>query len=440
MTAEQVAARALADGFLAGGWDLTGLVDRGARVLGARRRWLPALARAVIGAYRDPPTDRPRELAGFVARSLPFERAARDARRRGTVIRVRVLLPAPVRMRPSRFPVPHLDDLADLARFLDLDPARLDWLADVRGMQRRAPHGPLHPYRYRWVQRSGRPPRLLETPLPRLRAVQRRLLREVAGLIPAHPAAHGFVPGRSAATGATVHAGTGGVLCLDLATFFATVRAGQVYGAWRVAGYPEPVAHVLTGLCLHATPRSVLAAMPAGGDPSDRFRLRRALASGHLPQGAPTSPHLANLACFRLDGRLAGYAAALDLNYSRYADDLAFSGDGLPGRAHRLVAAVSRIGAEEGFRLNPGKTRLRTRADRQQVTGLVVNERVSVTRAEYDTLRAILHNCARTGPAGQNRAGHRDFRAHLLGRVAWVNGVDPRRGARLREAFDRIAW
>jgi len=74
------------------------------------------------------------------------------------------------------------------------------------------------------------------------------------------------------------------------------------------------------------------------------------------------------------------------------------------------------------------------------VTGIVVNERPNATRREFDRLKATLHNCAEHGAASQNRAGHPDFRAHLLGRIGWVGSLNPERGARLRGEFDRIRW
>ncbi len=101
-------------------------------------------------------------------------------------------------------------------------------------------------------------------------------------------------------------------------------------GVLRAAGYPEPVAHLLTGLTTHATPVHMLAGMPPGmpprTDPSRDFRLRRRLAAPHLPQGSATAPQLANLVLFSLDRRLAALADAVEPGYTRYADALTFSG------------------------------------------------------------------------------------------------------------------
>lgn len=83
---------------------------------------------------------------------------------------------------------------------------------------------------------------------------------------------------------------------------------------------------------------------------------------------------------------------------------------------------------------------MQRRAGRQTVTGIVVNDRTNAARVDYDRLRAILHNAARTGAAAQNRGGHHDFHAHLLGRIAWVEALNPGRGRRLRTDFERIDW
>jgi RNA-directed DNA polymerase len=137
---------------------------------------------------------------------------------------------------------------------------------------------------------------------------------------------------------------------------------------------------------------------------------------------------------------LAAYAAAVGATYTRYADDLTFSGSNLAVRQRGVVAAVARITREEGFSLNVGKTRIRGRDSRQQVTGVVVNQTTRVPRDQYDLLRAILHNCLVHGPESQNRLGHRDFRAHVLGRLAWVAALDAEQGRRLMVTFDRINW
>jgi len=441
--AERALASALAPAFLAGEWREEELVRRARDALAPPPRWIPALAREVLLAYPRAPRDRPRELAAFVALALERRLRGRPGRRRerpGRPRERRRFLPTTAMVLP-RWGVAPLDTVADLAVLLELEPDRLLGLADARSWERDAAPGPGRHYRYGWRPKAGGGLRLIEAPKPRLRAAQRALLEAVLTRIPPHDAAHGFRRGRSVRSHAAAHAGARVVLRLDLEAFFARVAAGRVYGVFRAAGYPEPVAHLLTALCTNVVPRgeweraAEVATGPAHG------RLGRALATPHLPQGAPTSPALANLAAFGLDVRLAALAAGLGASYTRYADDLAFSGgEEVLVAAPALRAAAARIAREEGFRVNPAKGALMTAAGRQRVCGMVVNVRPNVARPEYDALKAILHNAARRGPAGENRAGARDFRAHLLGRIAWVEALNPARGAKLRARFAAIAW
>ncbi|WP_433211876.1 reverse transcriptase family protein [Dactylosporangium sp. CS-047395] len=375
------------------------LLETGYEVLGRRPRWMGPLITSLLRGYPHAPADRPLELAAFVAAQLPDRVPARIAVRRAVPTRV-------VRMR---WDTPPLDDLAALAEFLELDGDRLDWFADRREINGNSAEERLRHYRYTWMGS-----RLIEAPKPALRAIQRRLLDEVLGRVLVHEAAHGFVPGRSVHTFAAPHAGQPLVVRLDLAKFFPSISVQRVYGLFRAMGYPEPVAHTLAALCTTRTPFSVA-----------RSPLLRA---PHLPQGAPTSPALANLCTYRLDRRLAGLASAFGARYTRYADDLAFSG-------FFPLAATMRIIADEGFRVHPGKTRVRGRGDRQHLAGLVVNASPAVAREEYDRLRAILHGAARTGLAAANREGHPDFAAHLRGRIEWVGAGRPARAAKLRELY-----
>ena len=207
----------------------------------------------------------------------------------------------------------------------------------------------------------------------------------------------------------------------------------------RSLGYPHAVARYLVGLLTTTTPSAVFERDPAGAKAPRSTRNLFHLP--HLPQGAPTSPALANLAAFRLDTRLASLARKLGGAYTRYADDLAFSGDeAFAQKIGALLAAVRAIANDEGFSIHDKKTKIMRRGVRQSMLGLVVNERVAIDRRDYDRLKAILVNCARHGPESQNREHHRDFRAHLAGRVAFVESVDRRRGERLAEMLAKVKW
>jgi len=432
-------ARALADAFLAGVWNEDALVRRAGTALSSRPRWVRSVARTVLAFYHRPPADRPRELAAFIAATIE---ALPPAAQEAPPPRVRRwLVPEPA-MGRMRWPVPELATLGELAAFLGVSHGELEWLADARGLERSVEEERLRNYRYDWLPRPGSAVRVIERPKRRLKAIQRRLLHEVLDRIPAHAAAHGFTRGRSARTHAAAHVGRRVVLRMDLEDFFASVPGRRIYGIFRTCGYPEDVAHALTALVTNVVPAREWAALPrpreGAGAIAAHHRLGRRLATPHLPQGAPTSPALANLAVFALDRRLAGLAVSLGASYTRYADDLTFSGTrALAGDARSWVTTIVR---DEGFAISDAKTAVMTRAGRQQVCGIVVNDRPNVTRAEYDALKAILHNVARNGPAAENRANLADLRAHLLGRITWIESLNPGRGAKLRRRFESIDW
>ena len=458
---------ALAAAFLAGNWTEEALVRRGGGVLAPRPRWLRSVVRTVLRMHHRPPLDAPRELAALIAAAL--EQAQPASAPAPRVVEVRTFIPA---MGRRRFGVPALAGTADLAELLGVSSGTLAWLADVRSLERRAGDERLRNYRYGWVARAnGAPVRVIERPKARLKAAQRLVLHELLMCIPAHPAAHGFVPGRSATTHAALHAGRRVVLRFDVEDFFAGVTAGRVWAVYRAAGYPAAVAHALTGLCTNVVPVHEWAAVPSvpvgvrhepveeslalgsgAGAPSPtragtlaaitaHHRLGRRLATPHLPQGAPTSPALANLVAHRLDRRLAGLARSVGATYSRYADDLVLSGDReLQRRLGATRAAVAAIVADEGFVLHPGKSQLMHRAGRQRVCGMVVNVAPNLAREEFDRLRATLHDAAIHGPEHANRVGLPNFRAHLTGRVAWAASLNPARGARLGAQLAKIDW
>lgn len=415
------------------------MADRAARALDRRPPWVRPLARDVLAAYHRPPADRPRELARFIDLALRDQPVddPRPPRVR------RWLVPEPA-MGRRPWPVPEITCLGQLATFLGMSDGDLAWFADARGLERTVEDERLRHYRYAALSRPGGPVRVIERPKRRLKDIQRLILHELLDWIPAHEAAHGFTRGRSVRSHAREHTGQFVVVRLDLEDFFASIAAGRVYGIFRTAGYPESVAHSLTALTTNVVPSAVWQALPHPADPAEidaHNRLGRRLATPHLPQGAPTSPALANLAAFRLDRRLNGLAASVEANYTRYADDLTFSGSARLVRvSNTLRRAVADIAREEGFKVNDQKSMLATRAGSQRVCSVVVNERLNAPRHEYDILKAILHNSRVHGPASQNREALPDFRAHLLGRISWIGSLNPRRGEKLRRRFESIAW
>jgi len=442
----------LAGNLLAGNWNTLGIALALAQPIADVRLPPGELPQRLMQRFPQPPEYA--ELVAFLKADAAFQRALHNpaaamlralvkAPRSAAGAKAVALTSAQTDHRPAKLRnlgLPDIPTPTDLAAFLGLTPPHLAWLADVSGRNRRLPAGPLRPYRYRWIPRAAGSPRLLELPNRALKRAQHAILHEILDLVPLHPAAHGFCRGRSILTNATPHCGKGIVLRFDLADFFPSITAARVFRIFRTLGYPAPVARLLKGLCTGSLPLPAWDARPGARLGADHDLYQR-LITRHLPQGAPTSPALANLAATRLDRRLAGLARAADATYTRYADDLTFSGSaGLARGWQTFAARVASIATEEGFRLNFYKTRLQRQGTRQHVTGIVVNAHPNIPRHEFDTLKAILTNCLRHGPTSQNRSSLPDFRAHLTGRVAHLAHINPARGAKLHHLLMQIPW
>ncbi len=334
-------------------------------------------------------------------------------------------------------PLPVITTPRDLCLWLGLTDRELQWFADCRGTQDKVTVAKLHHYRYSWLSKADGSLRIIEKPKARLKEIQSQILAYILRWIPPHKSSHGFTKGRSTRSHAALHVGQPVLQCFDLKDFFTSVSMARVAALYRTLGYPPAVARLLTGLCSNAVAPTLAGAEFQKLD----WHTQKRLKAKHLAQGAPTSPMLANLCAWRLDCRLAGLARRFGLRYSRYADDLAFSGEaGLARRGSKLESLVGAIALEEGFRLNHRKTRLRTASQRQRLTGIVVNTKVNCSRRQFDQLKAILHNCAKFGPESQNRAGHADFGAHLLGRISYIRWLNPARGEKLLKLWRRVEW
>ena len=272
--------------------------------------------------------------------------------------------------------------VADLAKWLDLPVAELrEWLSTAPTWARG------YEYASFSIPKRRGGSRTIEAPNDRLKALQRRILHRLLNPLPMHPAATGFVRGRSIVDNARPHVGRGVVINLDLADFFPSIAAERVVAAFRGLGWDADAAAILSRICTN---------------------------EGHLPQGAPTSPAISNLVCRRLDERLARLVSQFDGHYTRYADDITVSLPGL-GRNKRLrpkskgkpklvkpdrpkspsrslLTTIRRIVEEEGFRIEmKKKVRVQRSHQRQTATGLVVNRGIHLPRATRRRIRAMQH-------------------------------------------------
>lgn len=249
---------------------------------------------------------------------------------------------------------------------------------------------------HRYPQRSRkRRPRWIDAPKPLLKRTQRRLLEKFLYETPPHAAAHGFFPGRSILTNGREHTRKAWVLSLDLKNFFPSTKRSMV--------------------------EAVLKRFYSFDAKAREAVLRLTCLRGALPQGAPTSPHLANLAFSDGDEELERLAKEHDLVYTRYADDLTLSGDSLPDD---LEARIEETVATIGYRLAKEKTKRMGRHQCQKVTGLVVNDGVKLPRIQRRRLRAIRRDLKTKGADwALARSGYRSA-SELAGHLAFERMVE----------------
>jgi retron-type reverse transcriptase len=320
--------------------------------------------------------------------------------------------------------LPVLSTPADVSRAMGIPIPELRWLCfHAEAVEK--PH-----YVYFEIPKRSGGKRLLAAPQPKLAKAQAWVLHQILEKLETEAPAHGFIKGRSTVTCAGPHVGRDMVVNLDLSDFFPTITFGRVRGIFQRLGYSPAVATILALLCTES-PRSAVT--------FEGKRTFAAVGPRALPQGACTSPALSNQVAKKLDRRLAGMSQKHGWIYTRYADDLTFSGDDRSrSDLAMLLARVRHVVGEEGFAVNPKKGRVQRSGGRQTVTGIVVNDRPSVPREEVRRLRALLHDAEKTGLPAQNRAGIPHFEAHVRGRLAYLHMVDPGRAAPMIARFETL--
>ncbi|UGS19905.1 reverse transcriptase family protein [Flavobacterium cyclinae] len=255
------------------------------------------------------------------------------------------------------------------------------------------------------IKKKSGQDRTIHAPVKGLKEFQKALNIILQCLHEPHTAATGFVIGKSIVDNAKKHIGQTYVYNIDLKDFFPSVDRSRVWGRLLVAPFNlgttverKNIANFIATLC--CTPMEV-----------ERFKEGNwiKITTSVLPQGAPTSPTLTNIICEKLDKRLNGVAKRFGLNYSRYADDITFSSkhnayEVSPTKVEKIFASgttfdceVRKIITEQNFHIKETKVRLQKRGYRQEVTGLVVNDKINVTRLYVKQLRQWLYLWERYG-------------------------------------------
>lgn len=259
--------------------------------------------------------------------------------------------------------------------------------------------------------------RQISVPSPDLMYVQRKIKESILENIKIHDAAYGFRKKRSIVDNAKVHLNQEIVLNIDIENFFPAVQSKRIYYIFHdLAKYDSKVATCLTKLVTF---------------------------HDKLPQGAPTSPILSNIVSYMLDIRLQRLAEKMEIHYTRYADDITFSGSKEKVNV-ALLRLVEHIIKENGFQVNKKKTRFATKGTRQEVTGLIVNnDEVNIPKNYIKEIRQEIYYIKKYGiESHREHTGirNRSYREHLLGKILYVRKINFEKGEALLEQFNQIDW
>jgi hypothetical protein len=256
-----------------------------------------------------------------------------------------------------------------------------------------------HHYRkYKIPKRRGGY-RSICAPYPALLECQQWINKNILEVVSLHSAAHGFCKSRSILTNASEHLGKHSLLKIDLKDFFPSIEKPRIINVFRNLGYNRKVSFYLAALCC---------------------------LDDCLPQGAASSPALSNIVSFGLDVRLSALAKSFDYTYSRYADDLTFSGNQIPFKFSEYVEEIVK---SFGFEVNPDKTILKQGGGKKIVTGIsVTNETPKLPRSYKRKLRQELFFIEKFGISSHiEKSKIKDpfYLDVILGRLSFWNFVEP---------------
>ncbi|MFA5302981.1 MAG: reverse transcriptase family protein [Candidatus Nanoarchaeia archaeon] len=247
-------------------------------------------------------------------------------------------------------------------------------------------------------------------PNDNLKSIQKNILKNILYSFGINSNANGFVKKKSIVYNAKKHINKQIIFKTDIIDFFPNITSDRVYGLFDRLGFNEKNCNYLTDLCTY---------------------------KNMIPQGAPTSPYISNLICFRLDKRLTNLALKLKLEYSRYADDITFSGKSI---SKSVIDLIYKIVKDEGFMLSKDKSVFLSKGNRQKITGLIVNDKLSVGRKNYHNIKRTIYNCKIKGVSSVFIDFDKDPREYLFGKISIFYEIDVLKWFKLKKEIDSIDW
>lgn len=295
------------------------------------------------------------------------------------------------------------------------------------------PNNVFHRYRHFCIKKKSGGSRVITSPRNRSFMMMLQAVNKILKAIYSpSDYAMGFTEGRSVVANATIHRGQNYIFNIDLKDFFPSVEQSRIWKRLQLKPFyfPKHIANIIAGLCSMRQARNVIDETKAHEN-DKKFKFV-------LPQGSPVSPIITNMVCDTLDRRLAGLARRFGLHYSRYADDITFSS------MHYVYAPngkfrteLYRLITEQGFTINEDKTRLQKLGSRQEVTGIIVSQKLNVTKNYVRDIRNILYIWDRYGytvamtkflpkykaTKGHVKKGNPDLQNVIVGKLMYLKMV-----------------
>lgn len=282
--------------------------------------------------------------------------------------------------------------------------------------------------------------RVIQTPTQEIKYLQRWILFNILDKLTTHTNCTGFEKEKSIKQNAEFHLKSEAILKIDLMRFFDTINEKRIYGIFKNIGFQKNLAVSMAKICTIEPDEKFIKSFKKNEIQIKDFIVNNK--EGVLPQGAPTSPKLSNLVTLKLDKRLLGLALKNQLNYSRYADDITFSGS--VEKLKKIKKIIYKIIQEEKFFVNYSKTKLLIRGNPFFVTGLSVNnDKVTIPRKRKINIEHHLYHCLKNGVENHLKVSginHRNFKDWLLGNIAFIYSVEKELGQRYFDEFNKIQW
>ncbi|MEG0169612.1 MAG: retron St85 family RNA-directed DNA polymerase [Erysipelotrichaceae bacterium] len=269
-------------------------------------------------------------------------------------------------------------------------------------------------YKIAHIPKKNGKTREINIPSNQLKYIQRWILDNILYNIKISEYATGFCKKKSIVDNAKVHVNNTCLINMDIKDFFTSIKFHEVYKIFKYYGYTKEISFALTKLCTF---------------------------QGKLPQGSPTSPVLSNIVCLKLDKRLSLLAKKYNATYTRYADDITFSGS---SGIEKVKEICEKILHDEQFEVNMAKTRISYHHERQEVTGLIVNNgQISINRKYKREIYKNLYYCKKYGVNSHLdmiKSNKLFYKEHMYGKAYFVKMIEPNEGKKILDLLDEIEW